>query len=590
MRKFLAAALTALLVAGTVPTPSYAADPPSKFPIKHIVVIFGENISFDHYFGTYPNAQNNPGETPFHYTQLVKRVVNQVPNNLVTPLDPTKKFAPITGIDLLNHNPNGPDGSGAAFNGAAAANPFRLAPSQAGTNDQGHAPKPEQTAYHNGAMDQFPGSTGNAGPPPAVMSTAGAEATKGLVMGYYDGNTVTALWNYANYFALSDNTYTSQFGPSTPGAINLISGQTNGFAAYTNVVSGGSLLHASHETFDGQGGFTLIGDAEPLGDVCSNTSTDNVRFAGKNIGDLLNAKGITWGWFQGGFDLTATNANGTTGCARYTTPTVANYAYYSTDYIEHHQPFQYYASTANLTHARPSSIAAIGSSFEVDGVTPEPANHQYDTSDFYTALANGNLPSVTFLKAPGFQDAHPGNSDPIDEQTFVVNTINALEKSPFWESTAVIITYDDSDGWYDHQMPPIVNPSHSPTVDVLNGPGNCTVGAQQPHDDRTTDRVHPLLGVAGKPVWGRCGFGTRIPLLVISPYAKANYIDHSPLDQSSVTRFIEDNFLGGQRIQPGGSFDSGADTLEFMFQWDTPAGALKAHSLILDPNTGAIVK
>ena len=106
-------------------------------------------------------------------------------------------------------------------------------------------------------------------------------------MGYFDGNTVTAMWNYANHFALNDNTYTSQFGPSTPGAINLISGQTNGLAQYTNVVSGTApnqvLLHNSHEVFDGQGGFTLIGDAEPLGDVCSNTSSDNVSFAGKNI-------------------------------------------------------------------------------------------------------------------------------------------------------------------------------------------------------------------------------------------------------------------------------------------------------------------
>ncbi len=95
-------------------------------------------------------------------------------------------------------------------------------------------------------------------------------------------------------------------------------------------------------------------------------------------------------------------------------------------------------------------------------------NHQYDTDDFFTALDNGILPSVTFLKAPSFQDAHPGNSDPTDEQTFVVNVINALQESTFWESTAVVITYDDSDGWYDHQMPSIVNPSTSLTVDALN--------------------------------------------------------------------------------------------------------------------------
>ena len=608
MRKFLAATLSTLLVMGTLPIPSFAAESGNDrndhdsdrgsdhdsgsrtaTPIKHVVVIFGENISFDHYFGTYPKAENKSGETPFNYHPS-RHHSNDVANTLITPLDPTKDFAPVKNVDLINKNPNGPTGSGAAFNGTSAANPFRLAPSQAATADQGHAPKPEQTAYDNGKMDQFPGSTGTAGPPPSSLSPAGAESTKGLVMGYFDGNTVTAMWNYANHFALNDNTYTSQFGPSTPGAINLISGQTNGLAQYTNVVSGGTLLHNSHEVFDGQGGFTLIGDAEPLGDVCSNTSSDNVSFAGKNIGDLLNQKNITWGWFEGGFDLSITNPNGSTGCARYTTPTVPDYAYYSTDYVPHHQPFQYYASTANLTHARPSGISAIGSSFEADHHTPDPANHQYDSEDFFTALTNGNLPSVTFLKAPAFQDAHPGNSDPIDEQTFTVNVVNALEKSPFWESTAVIITYDDSDGWYDHQMPSIVNPSTSSYVDVLNGPSNCSTGAQQREDGKLPNRKTPLNGTGGLPVLGRCGYGTRIPLLVISPWARDNYVDHTLLDQTSVLRFIEDNFLGGKRIQPGGSFDSIANSIEPLFDFHRSSEEVKERKLILDPSTGAIVK
>jgi phospholipase C len=607
MRKFLAATLSTLLVVGTLPIPSFAAEsendrrnePGSETktatPIKHVVVIFGENISFDHYFGTYPKAENKPGETPFHYVPSRHRG-NDVANTLITPLDPTKNFSPVKNVDLINKNPNGPSGSGAAFNGTSVANPFRLAPSQAGTADQGHAPKPEQTAYDNGKLDQFPGSTGAAGPPPATLSTEGAESTKGLVMGYFDGNTVTAMWNYANHFALNDNTYTSQFGPSTPGAINLISGQTNGFGNFTNVVSGTApnqvLLHNSHEVFDGQGGFTLVGDAEPLGDVCSSTSSDNVAFAGKNIGDLLNQKDVTWGWFQGGFNLELTNANGSTGCIRSTPNAIPGYGGVAmNDYVEHHQPFQYYTSTANLTHARPSGISAIGSSYEAGhGKKLDPANHQYDTDDFFTALDNGVLPSVTFLKAPSFQDAHPGNSDPTDEQTFVVNVINSLQKSPFWESTAVVITYDDSDGWYDHQMPSIVNPSTSPFVDVLNGPSNCSTGAQQREDGKLPNRKTPLNGVGGLPVLGRCGYGTRIPLLVISPWAKDNYVDHTELDQSSVIRFIEDNFLDGKRIQPGGSFDSVANSIESMFDFHRSIWEVRERKLILDPSTGAIVK
>src|SRR5579863_3934672 len=386
MRKPLAALCAVLVAAGTFPGTARAEDPHNATAVKHVIVIFNENISFDHYFGTYPYAQNNPGETPFWAARGTPEA-----NNLVTPLDPDHFFGPLEGPSLITANPNGPSGSGATFNGLSASNPFRLAPSEAATADQNHAPKPEQTAYDNGKMDQFPGSTGTAGPPPSATAASQAALSKGLTMGYFDGNTVTALWNYAQHFVLFDNTYTSQFGPSTPGAINLISGQTNGFANYTNVLSGTTLLHTSHEVFDNQGGLTLIGDGEPLGDVCSNTASDNVQMAGKNIGDLLNARGISWGWFQGGFDLTLVNANGTTGCHRSTPNSVPGYnGAAMLDYVEHHQPFQYYASTANLTHARPSSVSAIGKTYEDDGVTLDPANHQYDTADFFTALSAGN--------------------------------------------------------------------------------------------------------------------------------------------------------------------------------------------------------
>src|SRR6202007_776171 len=129
--------------------------------------------------------------------------------------------------------------------------------------------------YNNGNMDGFPAWTGTAGsgavgplPPPAAVDT------KGLVMGYFDGNTVTALWNYAQHYAMSDNSFGTQFGPSSPGAINLISGQTNGFAHATGVQdASGNLLHTTHEAFGDAAqtpsNITLIGDADPEGDQCS---------------------------------------------------------------------------------------------------------------------------------------------------------------------------------------------------------------------------------------------------------------------------------------------------------------------------------
>ena len=558
-------------------------------PIKHVVVIFQENVSFDHYFGTYPNALNLSGETRFTASPHTPKV-----NSLATPLDVNHHFGPLAGIDLLNNNPNSVPTNPAApnnskTNGLGASNPFRLSPLQALTADQGHNESPEESAYDGGKMDGFPAFVGTAGPPPVGIGT------KALVMGYYDGNTVTALWNYAQHFALNDNNYTTQFGPSTPGALNLISGQTNGFAATKNVFADPNnpttLLHPTHEAFGSAtpdaSNVTEIGDGDPLLDVCSNGAIDQVTMAGKNIGDLLNEKGITWGSFMGGFDLSVVNADGTTGCLRHSNPTAPGTpAFTSVDYIPHHAWFQYYASTRNTTHARPSSVQAIGHSLIPHTKTPEPANHNYDINDFFTTLKAGNLPAVSFLKAAAFEDGHAGYSDPLDEQHFLVRVINALQQSPEWSETAVVVLYDDSDGWYDHQMPPVVNPSFNPAVDTLNGPGVCNTsnGFQQDEPISTT----PLNGNAGTPVWGRCGYGTRMPLLVVSPFAKRNHVDHTLTDQSSVLRFIEDNWLHGERIQHGGSFDSIAGPLNNMFDFDDrdEGGPRK---LLLDEKTGVVV-
>jgi phospholipase C len=552
-------------------------------PIKHLVVIFQENVSFDHYFGTYPKAQNLSGETKFVAKEDTPKV-----NNLVNPLDVNNHFGPLAGVDLLNNNPNANPAApnNGKLNGGGASNPFRLSPSQALTNDQGHNESPEESAYDNGKMDGFPAWVGTSGPPPVGVGA-------NLVMGYFDGNTTTAIWNYAQHFALNDNNYTTQFGPSTPGAINLISGQTNGIDGSKNIykTDGVTLAHPTHEAFGDAAhltsNLTEIGDGDPLGDVCSNPTLDQVQMHGKNIGDLLNAKGITWGSFMGGFDLSIVNANGTTNCLRETNPTAPGTpAFTSVDYIPHHAWFQYYASTSNPSHARPSSVQAIGRSFILGTNTPEPANHNYDTHDFFDALKAHNLPAVSFLKAPAFQDGHAGYSDPLDEQRFLVQVINALQKSPEWADTAVVLLYDDSDGWYDHQMPPVVNPSFSSAVDTLNGPGVCNTsnGFQQGKVTPAT----PLNGAFGAPVQGRCGYGTRMPLLVISPFAKRNHVDHTLTDQSSVLRFVEDNWLHGERIQPGGSFDTIAGTLEHMFDFDD-RNEDHPRKLILDEATGAVV-
>jgi phospholipase C len=462
-------------------------------PIKHLVVIYQENVSFDHYFGTYPNAANLRAEPPF-------RPAPDTPSaNGLTPA-------------LLTRNPN-------------ASNPFRLDRSQAVTCDQRHDYKPEQQAFDAGRMDKFVQYTGS--------QTPGCDPKQ--VMGYYDGNTVTGLWNYAQNFALSDNSYSSTFGPSTPGALNLISGQTHGATPPA----------LPEKTANG----TVIGDADPAHDDCSKGKT--LSMSGKNIGDDLNERGLKWGWFEGGFKPTQTMALTAFCGSSHKNIDGTRVA----DYEAHHEPFQYYSQTANPHHLPPSSQASIGES--------DQANHQYDVSNFWQAADANNLPDVSFLKAPAYEDAHAGYSDPLDEQRFLADTINRLQRLPSWGDTAVVVAYDDSDGWYDHQMSPIVNPSSDPTNDALYGNGLCGRPAPGSYQDR-------------------CGHGPRQPLLIISPFAKPNFIDHSSTDQASIPRFVEDNWHLG-RISDQ-SYDQTAGSLDSMFDFAHP----RPQRVFIDPATGEL--
>lgn len=362
-------------------------------PIKHLVIIFDENNSFDHYFGTYPYAANLPGEPPFHALPGTPSV-----NGL------TKA--------LIAQNPN-------------AVAPFRLDRSDAVTCDNDNHYSDEQSAYDGGLLDKFA----------TILSGTGTGCLNGLSMGYYDGNTVTALWNYAQHFAMSDNFFASEFGTTVMGHLNLISGQTSGASPnYSGKVVNG----------------TVIGNVDPslALDDCAKGKT--VEMSGENIGDLLNGKGITWGWFYGDWQATE-STSGEAAC--------------TSSYNPHYMPFQFYASTSNPHHYPPSSVEAIG---ETDR-----ANHQYGLTDFWNAVANGNMPAVSFLKASFTDKGHPSKSSPLAEQKFLVDTINRLEQSPDWKSMAIFITYDDSDGWYDHVMPPIMSQSNDPNADTLLGSALC---------------------------------------------------------------------------------------------------------------------
>src|ERR1700744_3078273 len=279
---------TAPVIAGKAAAPvAGSADTlNTKYPIKHLVVVFNENESFDHYFGTYPNALNVEGEPAF---KAAKATQTDIKNLLSTPT-------------LLDNNPNLN-----SANGAGAANPFRLDRTQADTADQGHSYTPEQKAYDGGKNDLFPANTGKGGTGGGLPG-AGVFATPGQVMGYFDGNTVTALWNYAQNFAMSDNMFGDQYGPSTPGAINMFAGNTNGFVAG---VGTSSSLQA-----DRQNGFTLINDVDPTFDVCTTGCSG------------VNSQGVL-----------ASNAG-----RSHISPVTGRT---ENDYVQHHIWFQYFKSTSN---------------------------------------------------------------------------------------------------------------------------------------------------------------------------------------------------------------------------------------------------
>ena len=554
----LLAALAGSVVATGAAFPSLAHAPSATTPIKHIIVIFQENVSFDHYFATYPFAANSTvGEPRFDAAPGTPSVNGLLTGPAAPPNNATLNVA-----------------------GTGTIQPFRLGRNQATTCDEDHNYTDEQAAYHAGQMD-------------LVVQKLSSAATncapdKSTVMGYYDGNTVTALWNYAQHFAMSDNSFGTTYGPSTPGAVNLIAGNTHGVTGPTqtnvgpvpgiNQSTGASgsqtVTVAGSDTNGNTGGGSIVGDPRPYGDICNPLGSAQVTLnnPSKNVGDLLNVKNLTWGWFQGGFG----NCNSVH---------MASDGSVKQDYIGHHEPFQYFASTQNLTHLPPSSESMVGRT--------DQANHQYDLNALFTIASvagpasrtynvtglrsDVSLPAVTFLKAPGFLDGHAGYSDPLLEQQFIVQVVNTVMTSRYWKDTAIIVLYDDSDGWYDHVYPPLANASALSALpsssDALTGAGQCGV---------------PLPGA----VLGRCGYGPRLPFLVISPFARRNFVDHSVTDQSSVLRFIEDTFdLGridsatGKSVAEGGSFDQIAGSLSAMFDFDRSQDD-DGRRVILDAATG----
>ena len=463
--------------------------------IKYVFVLYQENRSFDSYFGTFPGANG-----------LYSQSAANTPGFTQT----------ITNID-------GTTGS---------VSPFRIGPAQyaADTDDVDHS-HPRTVAkmdIQNGAalMDQF-AVTEELKYSPTGNPTLQAKQMGELTMAYEDCDTVPLLWAYADRFVLFDNIFEAMTGPSTPGNLSIIgaqAGETQWALHPTNTTATVPLM-VDDDPFWGS---PSDKSASPLPvnptDYPGYTTASNLTFATLPLSMLLSTAGtvtatdptassdlvdvtddvaflskltqpaITFGWYQEGFDKESTDTAG---------PTTADGSHAS--YITHHNGPQYFGYVSN-TPALRAQLHGLG--------------------DFYSALQNGTLPKsggVFYVKGgytntmgitpadpdPTVQknflgdDDHPAYSDAQISEAMVATSLNAIAASPYWPQSAIIITWDDAEGDYDHVPPPIVN----------FGP------------DKTAQ-----------------SFGPRVPLILISPYAKLGYISSEQGSHSSVVKFVDTVF------------------------------------------------
>jgi acid phosphatase len=194
----------------------------------------------------------------------------------------------------------------------------------------------------------------------------------------------------------------------------------------------------------------------------------------QTIGDTLSAKGVTWAWYAGAWNLAVKDGMQPADAPRKVIATLVNGAPY---FVTHHQPFNYFARFAPGTTDR--------------------ERHLKDYTDLVAGIEQGTLPQVAFYKPQGTLNEHPGYADVLSGDQHIADLVAKIKASPLWASTAIIITYDENGGFWDHVAPP-----------------------------------------KGE----RWGPGSRIPTLIISPHAKRGYVDHTPYDTTSILKFITRRF------------------------------------------------
>jgi phospholipase C len=472
--------------------------------IKYVFIIYQENRSFDSYFGTFPGADGlysqPPSQTPGYYQPIINT-----------------------------------DGTGTTIV------PFLIGPKQYAwdTDDIDHsharlAAKIDLQADGKALMDQYAeveelkySPTGN----PSQKAKGYGE----LAMAHEDCNTVPFLWNYANKFVLFDHMFQDMDGPSTPGNLSIFAAQTG----QTQLALHPSESFTNAAYTEGQGEPVLNDDdpfwgspSDPLLNVPVNP-TDYpgygiqlnqtyaslaISMAGKQLQKITDqdedptddladiqddiayeTKGgkaqIPWGWYEEGYDKEPTDSNAG--------PVTASGTHAA--YVTHHNGPQYFGYIANNAVERANL---------------------HGLNDFFVAIQNGTLPAgggAFYLKG-GYQnqsgltpvnpvakavtnfvgdDDHPAYSDAQISEALVAKEVNAIAESKYWPESAIIITWDDSEGDYDHVPPPVILKDQNGIAESL---------------------------------------GPRVPMIIISPFAKVHQIDREQDSQASVVRFIGELF------------------------------------------------
>ena len=465
--------------------------------IEHIVVIYPENRSFDHLYGLFPGANGIANATPEQKTQV----------------DHDGKPLPHLPPVYTHGKPD------ARFPQRLPNGPFRIdAPPVNAGMDQVLA-NPIHNYWQN--REQIAGGANNLF---VAMTTVGA-----WTMGYFDGSSMK-MWQWARDYTLADNFFQAAFGGSFLNHQWLVCACTPTFpdapaAMRAQLDSGGklkkrpgspaSVLEGPVQVFDGQvtpDGYAVNTSQPPYQPSgippaagASSEFADAVKHpvppqTHQTIGDTLSAKGVSWAWYAGGW--TRALADGRRD------PKEKRSVIYSREadspiFQPHHQPFNYHARFAPGTAAR--------------------ARHLKDGEDFLDAIAKGTLPQVAFYKPAGRVNQHPSYADILSGDAHVADLLARLKQSPQWPKMAIIITYDENGGFWDHAAPPA-------------GPG-----------------------------WGdRWGPGSRIPAIIVSPYARRGYVDHTTYDTTSILKFITRRFglepLPGVRANMGdlaNAFDFG---------------------------------